>query len=170
MIHIFRIYSKPSFGSLPNLFFRAKAGSLIVPVLIPSRRNALHSGGVGGGGGVLVARYANFQSFPPPFHRPSVPSPSPALPFPVLPSPRLASPHQRPLSIFPDSPSPILVSCLYSSAYPRGNLHLTGWHRFDSRLIESKFMGRKKKKKKEKKRTFFIGRGREGGRGRGRGR
>lgn len=94
MIHIFRIYSKPSFGSLPNLFFRAKAGSLIVPVLIPSRRNALHSGGVGGGGGVLVARYANFQSFPPPFHRPSVPSPSPALPFPVLPSPRLASPHR----------------------------------------------------------------------------
>ena len=57
MIHIFRIYSEPGSGSLPNLFFRAKAGSLIVPVLIPSRRNALHSGGVGGAASCSTARY-----------------------------------------------------------------------------------------------------------------
>lgn len=61
MIHIFGIYSKTSFGSLPNLFFRAKAGSLIVPVLILSRRNALHSGGVGGAAAcsILTTRVFN---------------------------------------------------------------------------------------------------------------
>nr|XP_012154464.1 PREDICTED: uncharacterized protein LOC105664392 isoform X2 [Megachile rotundata] len=48
MIHIFEIYSEPRFGTVPNLFFRAKAGSRIVPVLISSRRNALHRRGVGG--------------------------------------------------------------------------------------------------------------------------
>lgn len=107
MIHIFRIYSKPSFGSLPNLFFRAKAGSLIVPVLIPSRRNALHSGGVGGGGGVGVARYtryANFQSFPSPFHS-SIPPPSPPPSTPSIDFPRLAFANPRLVSLFPYLPS-----------------------------------------------------------------
>lgn len=65
VIHIFWVYSKLGFGSLPNLFFRAKAGSLIVPVLIPSRRNALYSGCVGGvGGSVLVARVPIVDEWP----------------------------------------------------------------------------------------------------------
>ena len=69
MIHIFRIYSEPGFGSLPNLFFRAKAGSLIVPVLIPSRRNALHSGGVGGAATCSTRVFTRLQ-------RPTFPSSS----------------------------------------------------------------------------------------------
>lgn len=109
MIHIFRIYSKPSFGSLPNLFFRAKAGSLIVPVLIPSRRNALHSGGVGGGGGGGGGGgRSSVHSATPIFNR-----------FPLR---SIPPPHQRPLSIFPDSPSPILASRLY---FPSPTLLIT---------------------------------------------